>query len=118
MSKRYNFTIEQGATFTRTFVFKNATTGLPIDITGATVRMMARINKDDADPPVFSLSTTTGEFTIPVGTDGKFYLLIPATTTDDYVAGDRYYDLELVIGTVVRRLLYGTVRISREITRG
>ena len=47
---RYNFTIEQGATFTRIFKYKDAT-GSAIDLSEATaIRMHIRKNIDDNSP--------------------------------------------------------------------
>ena len=58
---KYNFTIEQGATFTRVFRYKQAD-GTPIDLSEATdLRMQIRENIGSANP------VTSGSFDLSNG---------------------------------------------------
>lgn len=56
--------------------------GAPIDITGASIIMVAKTAVDvpDADS-IFTISTTTGDITIPAPTSGQFVVTIPVTAT-------------------------------------
>ncbi len=112
----YNFTIEQGATFSKTFTYKDAA-GVPVNITGFSVRMMARREYGDATP-LISLSTTLGGITITEGAAGQFRLDISATGTAALDFTQARYDLEIVdlAGRVIR-LLQGTITLSKENTK-
>jgi len=112
-SGTYNITIEQGATFTKTLIYRDLN-GAPIDLTDvseARAQMRATI-----------ASVTAEDFTVTVDADptsGKLHWSMDATTTATLTApSTQYYDLEIEFDSgVVKRLLQGTVTVSPEVTR-
>lgn len=98
-----------------------ANTGLvtwfaPTDLTSYSARMHIREDVDDVTA-IDELSSTGGEITLSV-TDGRIEITIADTVTAAYDFDEAVYDLEVEDGTgVVTRLLYGTVTLSKEVTR-
>jgi hypothetical protein len=115
----YNFTIEQGATYLQSFVWKDPN-GVGIDMTGILARFELRtayggsiLLKLDSDTvggiTIQDQGTSPGEFQIRVEAD--------VTHTLEFVNG--VYDLELVASgfpASVTRLLQGTVHLSPEVS--
>lgn len=117
----YNFTIEQGATFTRTFNYKDAN-GNPIDIGEAgSLSMQIREKIDSPNPVVGGTFGLGSGFTLstPVGTTttSSFTLVIPAATSSAYTFTNAVYDIELVNDSITTRLLQGKIKLSKEVTR-
>lgn len=111
---RYDIEIEQGATWSRTITVEDPN-GTPIDLTGYSARMQVR-TAYDASPPVLSLSSPDAGISIDPLT-GTLALTASATQTAAMPAGIHVYDLELVIGTTVDRLVAGRARVYPEATR-
>ena len=109
----YSFTIEQGATFARTIIWTDAA-GDPIDLTGYTARMSGRAAYSSGGT-IFSLTSPGGGIVI-TGASGRLDITIDAATTAALPTGG-VYDLELVNGAVVTRLLQGSFSLSAEVTR-
>lgn len=113
----YNgFVIKQGATFNYVLTWygdKNKTT--PINLTGYTARMHVRTNIEDATP-ILELTTENGRITLG-GALGTITLLVSAADTAALSAGSAVYDLELISGSVVKRIIEGSLVITREVTR-
>lgn len=110
----YNFTCEQGATFTRVI---NATddAGDPIDLTGYTARMQVR-RDIDATATLIELTTENGRITLG-GEAGTITLNIDADDTSD-IPRPGVYDLELESASgIVIRLLKGAFYLDSEVTR-
>lgn len=110
----YDITIEQGATFSKTLVYKDSA-GVAMDLTTVTV---AR-----AQMRATAASATAVNFTVVVSgspTLGTLLWTMSATntaaltpTTTDWV-----YDLEIEYSTgVVKRLIEGSVTVVAEVTR-
>lgn len=113
---QYNFTIEQGTTFTQPFVWKETASGPVINLTGYTARMQIRPTLADTNI-LLDLTTANGKLAID-GPNGKVTIQLTATETAalDFVTA--VYDLELVSGSgAVTRLLKGTISLDKEITR-
>ena len=120
----YNFTIEQGATFTRVFKYKDSN-GNPINLSGSSaLRMQIRENIDSPSPipggtfglgSGFTISSSVGS-TDPTIQE-QFTLIIPATTSSAFSFNKAVYDIELVQEGVTTRLLQGKIRLSKEVTR-
>lgn len=111
-----NFVIKQGATFSQILTWysdKNKTT--PVNLTGYTARMQIRNNIEDASP-IVDMTTANSKITLG-GAAGTITLNIPATETSALTPGSAVYDLELVNGATVIRLLEGSLEITREVTR-
>jgi hypothetical protein len=111
----YNFTIEQGATFTITFGYR-ASTGAPINLTGFSARMHAR-QPLESSRTLINATTANGLLTI-APLDGTVTLALTATQTAALNFDKARYDLELEAGNgVVTRLVEGTITLSKEVTR-
>lgn len=112
--------IFQGATFTKSLTWKAApdedSARVPVDLTGCTARMQVR-TKVGASIPLLSLTTENGGISLG-GTAGTIGLLIDADDTAELSWTSGVYDLEIVHpGGQVRRLMYGSVTVSPEVTR-
>lgn len=113
---RLNLVIEQGATFALALTVDDA--GTARDLTGNTMRMAVRETIDDTDP-IILLTTENGRISIlnQVTYPGAFTVELAATDTDDLDFTSGVYDLEVVDGVNVERLLQGKVKLSPEVTR-
>lgn len=118
---QYNFEIEQGADFSKTFTWKNSA-GVAIAIAGYIFRMMARNDYADTTP-VITLSTVSPPGGIAIvgdGTAGQFTVSMTAAATALLNFSNVQYDLEAVapgVGGITTRLLEGTITLSREVTK-
>jgi hypothetical protein len=113
MAGAYNFTIEQGATFNLLMTWR--IDNVPVNLTGYTARLQARIDVDETDT---ILSLTTGAGITLGGAAGTISLDQTATQTAVLPKGEYVYDLELQSsGGIVTRLLQGELNISAEVTR-
>lgn len=115
---KLNLTIEKGATFTRvlTWSTRDETTGIttPVDLTGYTARSQFR-EEIDSSTAFISLTSTSG---IALGgATGTITLTISAATTAALIPESGVWDLELVSGDIVTRLVEGKVRLIPEVTR-
>ena len=114
MAGSFDFTIEQGATFNLVMTWKIDT--VPVNLTGYTARLQARVDYADT-ATVLSMTTSGGGITLG-GAAGTITLDQTATQTTALAIGSFVYDLELVSGAnVVIRLLQGELNISAEVTR-
>jgi hypothetical protein len=122
---RYSFVIEQGAT-TNFQINWNDESGSPIDLTGYHARMQIRPSVE-SDVVYLSLSSSleddgTGinlsgsNFQTPLQS-GSLAVYISADVTEELNFNEGYYDLEMVNGGVVTRLLEGKVKLSKNVTR-
>ena len=108
---KHNFTLEQGATFSREITVQDS--GSPMNLTGHTPRMQMRSTHDS--------STIALTFTAAIAnpaTNGKINLGATATATAAVEEGIYVYDLEIEssAGTVTR-ILEGTITVTPEVTR-
>ena len=98
-----------------------ANTGLvtwfaPSDLTGYSARMHIRENIDDVTA-IDELTSVGGEITLSP-TDGRIEVTIADDVTAAYDFDEAVYDLEVEdSGGATKRLLYGTVTLSKEVTR-
>ena len=112
-SNVYNFTINQGETFSKLITWRDSA-GALINLTGYTARMDLRRKPTDTSA---SLSLTTANSRIVLGGAlGTITLSISATDTAG-LTGVYVYDLELVNGSNVKRLLQGQIQIDLEVTK-
>jgi hypothetical protein len=111
MSGIYNFTIEQGATFSRTLTWM-INSNL-VNLTGYSARLKARNNSSKL--VVLSLTSSSG-ITLG-GAAGTIALSVSASDTAGLIPGKYTYDLELQSGGgEVTRLVRGTLTVSAEVT--
>ena len=113
---RYDFTIEQGATFSRVVTWKDAA-GTPINLTSYTAAMQIRETKD-ASSAIATSAGISPTITLTLGgAAGTITISISATVTAAFTFETAYYDLELTLSGVVTRLLEGIVTLDKEVTR-
>ena len=123
---KYSFTIEQGATLDFQIDWTDDS-GSAIDLTGMHARMQVRPSVESSE--VFlnlssSLSDSCGtglnlsgsNGTTPLSS-GSIGVYISAHSSSLLTFGEAYYDLEVVSGCEVYRLLEGKVRLSKNVTR-
>ncbi len=122
---RFNFTIEQGAT-TNFEIQYNDSNGDPIDLTYYEARMQIRSgfgssgtlfatlsSSRDTDGTGFNLNGLNSDKPL---TSGSIGLTISAASSSNFTFSEARYDLELVSGSFVTRLLEGKVRLRKEVT--
>jgi hypothetical protein len=109
---KHNLIIQQGSTFSKTLTLKDPTTNLPLNLTGATVRGMARENYDDTSPVI------TFSMTVPAPATGVINMTLTAAQTALYNIAKAYYDVEIQwVSGVVDRILQGNIILSKEATK-
>ncbi len=110
----HNFTIDQGATWTRTVELQNPDE-TPYNLTGYTARMQIR-REITSTTVIMSLTTENGRIAL-----GGALGTITLTLTDELTATipyDGVYDLEIVSnGGEVYRVIKGIIRLNPEVTR-
>jgi hypothetical protein len=114
MAGTHNFLCEQGATFTREITWLDSE-GVPVNLTNYTARMQVRATASSAST-LLSLTSSGGDIVLG-GTAGTITITASATATAAVAAGCYVYDLELVDGTTVYRLLQGDFTVDAEVTR-
>lgn len=107
----YNFTIEQGATFTRTLNWQNPD-GSAINLTGYTAKMQAR----DKSGNILIDFGASGTLTVN-GSAGSVTITLPAAVTTALTFDSCKYDLKLTSVSNVARLVQGTITLSKEVTQ-
>lgn len=113
---QHDITIEQGATFRLSLVWRDSA-GALIDVTGYTARMQVRRRHTTEDPPALSLTSAAGDIVLG-GAAGTIVITAAATVTDDIDFKTGVYDLEMEdVDGFVTRLIEGSVTITPEVTR-
>jgi hypothetical protein len=122
---KYSFTIEQGATTNFEIQYKDSGSN-PINLAGYSAKMQLRTSVD-ANEVVLSLSSSlqpdgtglnlSGSNGTTTLLSGSIGVVISAFTSSLLSFDTAVYDLELTSGSVVTRLLEGTVRLSKNVTR-
>lgn len=112
---KYDFEIEQGASFALAFVYKDSSGG-PVNLTGYTARMQIRASVS-ASGVLLDLNTDNGRLVLSHAA-GRVAIELDPATTAAFAWRKGVYDLELVSpsGGVVR-LVEGQITVSREVTR-
>lgn len=116
---KYDFSIEQGASFSIVFTYKD-NNDVPVDLTGWCARLTWLTNtgitqvftSENTDPALYSIACDSA---------GNVTFKIPAIVTNNYNFTNAKYDLELEStedlysggGKVVVRLLYGKVTLNK-----
>lgn len=110
MSQKEDVTIDQGATFQLPFQVLQAN-GCPLDLGDFTLRGDLRHNFADA--------TASASFTVAVTSEseGEAAAQLGPTVTANLVAAKYLYDIEIVSGSVVTRILSGFATVEPEVTK-
>jgi hypothetical protein len=122
---KYSFIIEQGATTNLNVQWTN-NSGSAVDLTGYQARMQIRPTIEGSelyislssslspDGTGLNLSGSNGETSL---TSGSIGIYISAYSSSLLNFTEAFYDLEMVNGIEVTRLLEGKVRLSKNVTR-
>ena len=113
MAGKYNISADQGSTFTFQFTMKTA--GVAWNLTGYTARMQVR--PDASSSTIYVTATTVNGYIVLGGAAGTVTVTIPASVMETVVDGKHVYDIELVNGTTVYRVLEGKFTVKQEVTR-
>lgn len=124
---KYSFIIEQGSTVDFQVQYKDST-GTPVDLTGYSGKMQIRSAYADANPTTYiTLSSSlasdgtglnfSGSNGITPLTSGSIGVYISAVSSSAFTFTSAKYDLEIVSGSRVTRILEGNVNLSLEVTR-
>ena len=119
----YSFVIEQGATTDFEIQYKDST-GTPVNLDGYDARMQIRSDYGgtlianlssslDSDGTGLNLSGSNGANPLTSGSIGVF---ISAASSSNFTFTEAKYDLELVSGSTVTRLIQGKVKLSKNVT--
>ena len=123
-ASRYDFAIEQGSTFRLSLVYKDSTKTI-VDLTDWCARLTWKNNKGNTYQFLSTnVDYSSYKFTID-GPNGRIDLVIPATTTNQYLFNNAKYDLELLspdsisagTGEYVTRILFGDIKIIPRYTQ-
>jgi hypothetical protein len=123
---KYSFIIEQGAT-TNFQINWTDDAGAPIDLTGYQARMQVRPAIESSDI-ILSLSSSlsdtcgtgihlSGSNDITPLQSGSIGIYISAQSSSLLNFNEAFYDLELIKGCEVLRLVEGKVKLSKNVTR-
>ena len=123
---KYSFVIEQGAT-TNFQINWTDDTGTPIDLTGYQARMQVRPAIESTDI-IIALSSSladscgtgihlSGSNDITPLQSGSIGIYISAQSSSLLNFNEAFYDLELVKGCEVLRLVESKVKLSKNVTR-
>jgi hypothetical protein len=122
---RYSFILEEGATFNLQLNWTDATEK-PIDLTDYHARMHIRPSIESNDI-ILALSSSFDENGNGIGLNGisgedplesgSIAIQISAKSSEGLNFNNAYYDLELIKGDFVVRLLEGRVQFSKNTTR-
>jgi hypothetical protein len=110
---RINFVCPQGSTFRKTVTYK--IDDVPVNITGYTSRLQVREAHYDTDTII---SLTSGSGITLGGSAGTIDILMAASATALFDAGNFVYDLEIQSSAgIVDRLIEGSFIVTPEVTR-
>ena len=124
---KYSFTIEQGSTVNFEIQYKDST-GSPVNLTGYSGRMQIRPNYADNTTTVYAtlssslatdgtgLNFSGSNGTTPL-TSGSIGIIISAASSSAFTFDTAKYDLEIYSGNTATRLLEGTIKLDKEVTR-
>jgi hypothetical protein len=123
---KYSLLIEQGTTLDIELQYRDSN-DIPIDLTGYSGRM--QIKNSYADTATTTYATLSSSLS-PDGTglnfnganganpptSGTIGVFISAVTSSTFNFDTAYYDIEITTGSIVTRLLQGTIALSKQVT--
>lgn len=117
----YNTTLDQGATFSRTFEVLDGNSA-PINLTGYTFAAQLRKLPKDTGTPIATftcaLGTETNYVTISLTNTQTTAVPVAADAKNPTATSRYYYDLEITSpALVVSRLVSGYIDVSPEVTK-
>jgi hypothetical protein len=112
----YNFTIDQGAEYTTTIVYKDPQ-GVPIDLTGYSAAMQLREQSSSPNPAPLTLTSGVGGGIVITPLAGQLDITITTAQATALEARFYVYDLELTLSGVVSRIIQGQITVSAQVTQ-
>lgn len=109
----HDFEIEQGTDYDKPLVWKDSA-GVPVNLAGYSARMQLRPSVS-SDTVLLDLTTENGGITLG-GALGTITLHFTEANTSPLTKGG-VYDLEVIIGGKVKRLVAGSITVSKQVTR-
>jgi hypothetical protein len=123
---KYSLLIEQGTTLDIELQYRDSS-DTPIDLTGYSGKM--QIKNSYADTATVTYATLSSDI-LPDGTglnfsgssgdnppiSGTIGVFISAATSSNFNFDTAYYDIEITTGSIVTRLLQGTIALSKQVT--
>jgi hypothetical protein len=100
---KYNMICPQGTTFTKRLTW--TIDDIPVDLTGYTATMQAKISYISKREPIFII--TTENEGISVDDEGNIDIILTSNQTGSFAAREYVYDLELEKNNEVYRILQG-----------
>lgn len=113
MAGRYDIQCDQGSTWNLRLTYKDSNDAA-INLTGYTARMQIRPRLESS---TVTASLTSGSGITLGGAAGTVDLTLTAVQTAVITAGSYVYDVELVNGGTVDRIIEGAFVVRREVTR-
>lgn len=122
---KYSFIIEQGATTDFEIVWKDST-GTRINLSNYQARMQIRSDygangtlyaslSSSLDPDGTGLNLSGSNGTNPLSS-GSIGIFISAASSSAFDFSEARYDLEVVSGSYVTRLIEGKIKLNKEVT--
>jgi hypothetical protein len=110
MAAKHNIHIDQGTTFAHNFVVKDSSATV-IDLSGYTGR--GQLRKE------YASSSADADFTVTISapTTGTVEVTLTAAQTELIDSGSYVYDIEIVNGATVHRIVQGNATVYPEVTR-
>jgi len=116
---KYDFTIEQGATFSETLTWRDST-GTAINLTGYTITSELKRKFSDANPVATFTCTITnaagGVFTRTLSATLSAALPIAQNSNGTTDMLPLYHDIKAVSGSTVYRIIEGICYVSPRVT--
>lgn len=110
----YDISTEQGSSLSRVVTYTDAS-GNPVNLTGYTARMQVR-PRASSGYAYLTFTSPSGGITLG-GTTGTITILVDGSVTSAVPAGRYVYDLEVVNGSYVDKVMGGDFVLSAEVTR-
>jgi thiamine pyrophosphokinase len=114
MASKYNIKLDQGSDYDLSITYKDPS-GNSINLAGYTARMDVRVTYSTPST-IIELTTENGMISID-SANGTINLSIDAANTANLPISNAVYDLELVSGSSVNRLIEGKFVVNPEVTR-
>ena len=120
---KYDFSVEQGTSFSLIIVYKNAN-GDVVDLTNWCGRIIVKTNSNET--LLFNTGHSGSDYQFSLDEpNGKFTLLWPAVTTNSFTFNTAKYDLELQRpddfyvdgGNYIERALYGSISVIKRFSQ-
>ena len=114
----YDFSIEQGTTFTLNLSYKNSA-GSVIDLSSGYTAKMKIKDSPDGEVIASTESADSPKNTISIAlasASNNIVVTIASSATSAFTFESAVYDLQLVSGSVTERVIEGRVKLAKSVT--